>query len=199
MVRYRESSFFDRDSNKMEDLLWLINNGQHVKPKRIGEVQEVSPAILYAEDEDTSHVLHIGKPQDFFTGWAHEDIAKEEAPTSYRRISAVTILADTGIHLAIDGDSAKRRGGLERFQHELAHESDDVFVGGFSEYEDVSVGARTIDTVGLIRTAAKWVNLGRNERFTRDQTKLAFEISNSQLANGLPMHEFHVIELVKKS
>ena len=182
---------------KMDDFIWLVNETPHIIPRRLGTVSELCPAIVYSDKEDEPQRLYLGKSEDLLTAFPHEGIAETEAPKGYRRVSAVTVLTESGIHLAVDGDRTERVGGLGVIQDGVGSEFDEVFVGGFSEYPDSHVDVRTMCTTGLIRQASLYSRLAEINQLDRDQTAFALGISISQLANGMPMRELDVIAMVK--
>lgn len=190
---------FKSPQEKMEDFIWLVNETPHVIPRRLGTVTELCPAIVYSDNENVLQKLYLGTPEDLLTAFPHEGIAEEEAPKGYRRVSAVTVLTESGIHLAVDGDRTERVGGLGVIQEGVGSEFDEVFVGGFSEYPGSSADVRTMCTTGLIRQVSLYSRLAEINQLDRDQTALALGISISQLANGMPMREQDVIDMVKHS
>lgn len=182
---------------KMSDFVALVNATPHIIPKRIGEVSELCPAIVYSGADEEPQKLYLGSPADLLTAFPHEGIAEAEASVSYRRISAVTILSESGIHLAVDAERTERRGGLEVVQASLGGEFDEIFIGGFSEYPDSSADVRTMCTTGLIRQASLYARLAEINQLDKDQTELALGICISQLANGMPMRDQDVIAMAK--
>ena len=182
---------------RMNELLRLVNTVPRIIPKRIGEVTGMCPAIVYAHTDDELYKLFMGDPDDLLKVFSHQEIAKTETPTDNRRISAVTLLTESGIYLAVDQDRTKRQCGLEAVQSSLEHEFDEVFIGGFSEYPDSTEGAETMCTTGLIRMASKYVSLAQNNNFDSSQTELALGMCISQLAIGMPMTDQDIIYLVK--
>lgn len=65
---------------KMDDLVWLVNQARHVVPKRLGKVEELCPAIVYSNTDEEPQKLYLGKPEDLLTAFPHEGIAEAEAP-----------------------------------------------------------------------------------------------------------------------
>ncbi len=182
----------------MRTLLELVNEVPKIIPKRIGEVAEMSAAIAYSNTDEEPLVVHLGTPEDLLTAFPHEGIAEDEAPVGFRRISAVTLINNSGIYLALDIDRVKRHGGLERFKKDLGDDYDEVFLGGYSEEDfPTGLGSETLCTTGLIREASKFQRLGAINRMSYGQTKLALSLSISQLAMGIPMPEQMTIEMAK--
>jgi len=187
------------EEEKIEEFVWLVNNTPHIIPERMGEAEELCPAIVYAETNEETPRLYMGSPSDYLTSWPHEDIATKEASIGYRRISAVVILSESGVQLGVDNDRTNLAGGIEGVQAALGHEFDEIFVGGLAENPDANRGAQTLNTTGLIRHAAMYSRIARINSFSPEQAKLALGISISQLANGLPMADQAIIDMVRST
>jgi hypothetical protein len=135
------------NKNDIDELLWLVNNTPKIIPQHMGKVEELCPTIVYSED-DGKYSLHLGDSEDILVSSCHEDIAPTEAPVGFRRISAYTVLAESGINLAIDSNRIRSLGGLAVIKASMDREFNEVFVGGLSEDPDVLDFAKTICTVG---------------------------------------------------
>jgi hypothetical protein len=184
--------------NDMNDFIWLVNNTPRVIPQHIGTVEGLCPSIVYSKD-DGKYSLHMGNSQEILVASCHKDIAKAEAPVGLRRISAVTVLAESGIHLAIDGDRTKKLGGLAVIKASMAKEFDEVFIGGLSEDPDVLDFAKTMCTVGLIREASTYARLAGMNGLNRRQTATALSLFINQQSQGISLRAQDVITLVKSN
>lgn len=175
-----------------ENLISLCESATHIIPDTVGKITEMRPAVIHTPQDGRPNELYIGEQYMLIGAFAHSRVVGKLKPN--KRISAVQLVADTGMHLAVNYEPAEMFGGFDIVTKDIEQGYESVFYGGFSDREESSEEVRAVCSVGLIREASNWLTQGYNYELGMHDTKMLLGISVDRLARGEPISSIELMD-----